>query len=59
MTIRIKISTDMHTMEFDPDLFSLPSGDRKYLGDVLYRTGDYILDMEDTYNEYEKQSKKI
>lgn len=59
MTVEIQISTDMHTLSFKPDLFSIPAGDREYLGTVLYKTGNYILDMEDAAYEYSKQSKKI
>lgn len=59
MTVKIKISIDMHTIVFEPDLFNIPSGDREYLGSVMYKTGRYILDMEDVANEYEKQCKKI
>lgn len=59
MTVDIRISTDMHTLSFKPDFFSIPSGDREYLGTVLRKTGDYILDMEDAAYEYKKKSEKI
>lgn len=59
MTVEIKISTDMHTISFKPDIFSIPADDREYIGTVLCKTGDYILDMEDAAYEYEKSCKKI
>lgn len=54
MTIKIKVATDMHTLEFDPDLFSLPHNVLEYLGEVLYRTGEYILGLEDVHYEFKK-----
>lgn len=59
MTIEIKVSTDMHTMSFKPDIFSLTSSDREYLGQVLERTGSYIIEMEDVNYEFSKQSKTV
>ena len=35
MTVEIKISTDMHTLSFKPDLFSIPADDREYIGNIL------------------------
>lgn len=54
MTINIKIATDMHTMIFEPDFFSLKREEKEYLGETLYRTGNYILDMLEVQDEFKK-----
>lgn len=51
MTINIKISTDMHTMAFDPDFFSLSEVEKRYLAEYMYRTGDYLLQLVEVDNE--------